>query len=521
MSAALFRSSPQKCRDRRERRDRMVTFAIVVGYLVLTLLVGFALKRRTGKDSTISKFFVADGGMALFPLTAMLFGDLIAASTTTGSAGTGYSTGIAGAWAIWGSSFGCLIFSLFFCKFFFEIRKTGAITEPEAFGIRFNQKIRYLVLVFTLIPLFIIFSTQITAASMYLTSMLSINETASTAVVVVLFFLMAMLGISGVAEMNKVHSFVIFFGIAFVSIVCLVHIGGPETLFNKLPASYFDPFANGVPTVLAQFLGSALGFSISVTSVNIGYSASSAKVAEQAHVIVAIVSAVFAFFPVTIGLTCAVSIDGIRPDTALYAMSSSISPELAGLAVMAVFAAIFSTGPWFLLATSKLVVRELYLPFKQSRGITVSEKKALRLSRVVIAAALLIAVPISTTNVSLLNSLMSASQIKSIAVVLLLFGLYWKRTTNAAGFLGLLVGGALSTVWYVLGAPFGVQPFWPGLAVSVATIVIGSLVTDGKPIADDYRSYEERLNKAIEKHERELREKDAVSETNVRKGVLS
>ncbi|MBO4365275.1 MAG: hypothetical protein J5804_03160, partial [Eggerthellaceae bacterium] len=177
----------------------MITFAMVVVYLTVTLGYGLISKKRAGKDKTVRNFFVSNGNMGLFVVSAMLFGDLIAASTTTGTAGTGYSTGFAALWGIWGSSFGCLIFAVCFCRFFFEIRKTGAITGPEAFGVRFDWKIRILVLIFTLIPLFIILSTQVTAASMYLASMLGIDEMLATVIIFLLFLGMALLGISGVA----------------------------------------------------------------------------------------------------------------------------------------------------------------------------------------------------------------------------------------------------------------------------------------------------------------------------------
>ena len=474
----------------------MITFAMVVVYLVITLGYGLYSKKKAGKDETVRNFFVSNGNMGLFVLSAMLFGDLIAASTTTGTAGTGYSTGFAALWGIWGSSFGCIVFAVCFCKFFFEIRKTGAITGPEAFGVRFGWGIRILVLIFTLIPLFIIFSTQITAASMYLSSMLGIPEAAATVAVFVLFLTMAMLGISGVAEMNKVHSFVIVFGLTFVCLVCINHVGGMETITATLPASYFDPFTNGVPTAIAQFLGGALGFAISVTSINSAYCAKDIKVAKQSQYIVAAISAVFAFAPTMIGLCAATSLSGIRADNALYLMSSSISPELAGLAVMAVFAAIFSTGPWFLLSTANLVVQELYVPIQKKRGKHVPDSVALKLSRWVIAITLVFAVAISGTNVSLLNSLMSASQIKAIAVIVLLFGVYWKRTSNMAGFVGLLVGGTLSTVWYILGTPFGIQPLWPGLISSIIIIVVGSLIASKDKISPDYIAYEKRLTAA-------------------------
>lgn len=479
----------------------MVTFVMVFVYLAATLAIGLIMGRRSGKDGTVRAFFVANGKMPLGAVTMMLFADLIAASTTTGTAGTGYSTGFAALWGIWGSSLGCIIFSVCFCKFFFEIRKTGAITGPEAFGIRFDRRIRYLVLIFTLIPLFIVFSTQVTAASMYLSSMLAIDNTVSTVVVSALFLVMALLGVTGIAEMNKVHALVLFFGLTFAAVACLHYVGGPQVLINELPASYFDPFVNGVPTVFAQFIGGALGFSISVTSVNIGYCAKDIKTAERSHAIVAALSALFAFAPAIVGLCAATCFDGIKADNALYMMTSLVSPEVAGLAVMAVFAAIFSTGPWFLLASAKLLVKELYIPIQESRGKRVTDRSALRMSRIAIAVALVLAVAISGSNVSLLNSLMSASQIKAMAVVLLLFGIYWKRTSNTAGFVGLLVGGTFSTVWYVLGNPFGIQPFWPGIVSSVAIIVIGSFVAVSGQISSDYTVYRKRLAEAQERFE--------------------
>ena len=91
---------------------------------------------------------------------------------------------------------------------------------------------------------------------------------------------------------------------------------------------------------------------------------------------------------------------------------------------------------------------------------------------------------------------MSAAQIKAISVVLLLFGIYWKRTTNRAGFFGLLVGGSLCTIWYVLGNPFGVQPLWIGLIVGSLIIVVGSLIECKQSISPDYIAFEKRVEKA-------------------------
>ncbi len=478
----------------------MITFGIVVAYLLGTYVLGYFFKRKAGaKDTTARKLFVADGNLPLFTVSALLFGDMIGASSETGTAGTGYSLGLAGGWGVWGSSFGCILFSVCFSAFFFRIRKTGITTGPEAYGLRFDQRIRYLVLVFTLIPLFILFSAQITAAVLYLSSMIEIDSAIATAIVFVLFLAMGMLGITGVAQMNKVHSFVIIFGLAFAAAACLYYVGGPETLTTQLPASYFNPFVAGPLTVAAQFFGSALGFSISVTSISIAYCAKSMKVAKQSHWIVAIVSSIFALFPLIIGLCGAVTFEGIRQDSVLFVMTNQISPVLSGIVLMAVFAAIFSTAPWFLLAMSNLVVEDMYVPYAQARGKEISQKKALIAARVVMCLVLVGAVLMSGQNTSLLDTLMGASQIKAIAAILLMVGIYWKRLTNTAGFLGLLIGGTISTVWYFMGYPFGIQPLWPGLIISLIVFVVGSFIGSKEKVSKDYENYETRLAEYPEK----------------------
>ena len=118
----------------------MIAFAIVFIYLLGTLAFGHRLNRKATKSTTVRAFFVADGALPLFAVSAMLFGDMIAGSSTTGTAGTGYSTGMAGGWAIWGSSFGCVLFSVCFSKFFFRIRPTGDHDGPRSLWAEVRQQ---------------------------------------------------------------------------------------------------------------------------------------------------------------------------------------------------------------------------------------------------------------------------------------------------------------------------------------------------------------------------------------------
>ena len=99
----------------------------------------------------------------------------------------------------------------------------------------------------------------------------------------------------------------------------------------------------------------------------------------------------------------------------------------------------------------------------------------------------------SGQNTSLLDTLMGASQIKAIAALLLMVGIYWKRITNVAAFVGLLGGGTTATVWYFLGYPFDVQPLWPGLIVAIGIFFIVSMATGEGKVSKDYLDFEKKL----------------------------
>ena len=77
---------------------------------------------------------------------------------------------------------------------------------------------------------------------------------------------------------------------------------------------------------------------------------------------------------------------------------------------------------------------------------------------------------------SILGQLTGATQIKSVASVILLISLYWKRVDRNSGFHSLLTGSVVAMGWHLAGNPFGIQPLWPSLAISLVLLVILTLL---------------------------------------------
>jgi len=58
-----------------------------------------------------------------------------------------------------------------------------------------------------------------------------------------------------------------------------------------------------------------------------------------------------------------------------------------------------------------------------------------------------------------------------------MLGLFWKKATSEADFWSLLVGGIGSVIWAALGSPFGLPPIYIAFPLTLAMMIIISLVT--------------------------------------------
>ncbi|GAI19013.1 unnamed protein product, partial [marine sediment metagenome] len=61
----------------------------------------------------------------------------------------------------------------------------------------------------------------------------------------------------------------------------------------------------------------------------------------------------------------------------------------------------------------------------------------------------------------------------------ILFGIYWKRATKMGCIISMVGGFITALVWMVIGNPFGIHGFIPGIIVGFILMVLVSLFTPG------------------------------------------
>tara|TARA_R110002096_G_scaffold310126_10_gene504722 strand:- start:5534 stop:7405 length:1872 start_codon:yes stop_codon:yes gene_type:complete len=206
------------------------------------------------------------------------------------------------------------------------------------------------------------------------------------------------------------------------------------------------------------------------------------------------------YFPLVIIFTCArVLLPGmeIHPDRVMPEMAAALTenagvPWLAGLLVAAPFAAVMSSVDSFLLLVSSGVVRDIY---QESINPNASEKQMKRLSYLVTVVVGLLGVIAVLHPPQFLQDLIvfASSGLGACFLMPMIFALYWPRTTSSGMVWGMLSGGAVVLLLYLVGycindrfgeyLLLGLHPFIWSVLVSTVFIVTLSLTGREPPAA--------------------------------------
>ena len=162
------------------------------------------------------------------------------------------------------------------------------------------------------------------------------------------------------------------------------------------------------------------------------------------------------------------------------AATAFLPPLLAGFACAGVLAASISSSDSYLLIAASAVSQNLY------RGVmkkNATEKQVLWVSRVTLLSITLIAMVIAWNSDSTIFGITSFAWAGFGAAFgpLMLFSLFWKRTTYAAAVAGVVSGAAMVFFWKLclnpLGGVWGVYCLLPAFVFSAVVIVAVSLCT--------------------------------------------
>lgn len=450
--------------------DDAFRHAVIVGsvalYIVLTSLLAFVLRSRTN-----AQYMVGGRSLPAVVIAVLLMSEFIGAKSTVGTAQEAFEKGMAASWSVLSASIGFLLLALFFAR---QIYTSQQHTISGIVEQRFGNGARIAVSLVMIYALLLVNVGNYISGAAALSQALGVSLTVSTFIVAAfssVYFVFG--GLKSIAYVTVLHSVLKLVGVGVLVAVAASLTGGLGPMQAKLPASYFTVTGDiGANTIFAWIIGT-LGAIFSTQY--IVQAIASNRSAEAARTSALIASALC----LPLGLALAFVGVGARflyPDQeSLYALPVFIAKMPVGWAALVTLSLVASalvSVSTVALATTALVMRDFYLPWRKPEGD--AELRATRCVALVVGLVPLLCVFV-TPNILELSFFTRALRL-SIAIIALV-GVYlpWLGSGRSA-VAALVTSGVATTAWYMLGNPFHIDNMYvaalaPALVLGVSHIV--------------------------------------------------
>ena len=171
--------------------------------------------------------------------------------------------------------------------------------------------------------------------------------------------------------------------------------------------------------------------------------------------------------------------------------TSSLPAILAGFVMAGILAATISSSDSYLLIAASAFAKNIYQGVFSKKA---SDKQVMLITRLTLLAIALIAIVIALDENSVIFKIVSFAWAGFGATFgpLMLFSLFWKRTTRAGAVAGMVSGATMVFVWKLciskLGGVFAIYELLPAFIISSIFIVVVSLITPApsEEICEDF-----------------------------------
>ena len=510
--------------------DNVQILSAMVVYMLVTVGIGVFYARKSNENT--ENYFL--GGRSLGPwITAMsaeasdMSGWLL-----MGLPGVAYWCGIAdAAWTAIGLAIGTYVNWLVVARRLrsYSIVAGDAITIPEFFSNRFKEKKKAIL---TIAALFILIFFTVYAASCFVTcgklfsSLFGFDyklmmllgalivilytllggflaESASDFIqaIVMIVALVVIFGTGTAAaggfgqiteNVKDIPGFLSFFGIAQPEVVDGVQqVAGGAPVFGEAGTYGFITILSclawglgyfGMPQVLLRFMAIRKSSEI--------------KKSRRIASIWCVISLAAAVFIGVIGrnLYPTELLTKSSAENIFILLSTRLLPPLlAGVVMAGILAATMSSSDSYLLIAASAFSKNIYQGVCKKDA---TDKQVMTMSRITLLVISAIGIVVALNENSVIFTIVSFAWAGFGATFgpLMLFSLFWKRTTRAGAIAGMVSGGATVFIWKLLlnplGGIFGIYELLPAFLVSCIVIVAVSLLTK-EPSEEIGREFEQ------------------------------
>ncbi len=511
--------------------DTLQIFIAMAVYMVIVIVIGLVYAKRANASS--ENYYL--GGRSLGPWVTAMSAEASDMSgwLLMGLPGVAYWCGLADAfWTAFGLAVGTYFNWLIVSKRLrrYSVRANNAITLPEFFSNRFHEKkkvISSLAAVFILI-FFAVYASScfVTCGKLFATLFDAPYIPMMILGAVFVLFYTILGGFLAESASDFMQGIVMFCALVIIVVVGTVNAGGLGAVVENAQSipGFAEFFGLATPTLGADGLqqvvngapvfGEARDYSLlsvfSMMAWGLGYfgmpqvllrfmairdekELTLSRRVAMIWVLISLAVAVFigimgrALFPTT-HLTASAA------ENIFITISTSFLPPIfAGFVMAGILAATISSSDSYLLIAASAFAKNIYQGVLKKKA---SDKQVMTMSRITLLVIAAFAIVIALDENSVIFNIVSFAWAGFGATFgpLMLFSLFWKRTTRSGAVAGMIGGAVTVFIWKLgiskLGGAFAIYELLPAFIVSAICIVVVSLLTakPSKEIEEDFEA---------------------------------
>ena len=457
----------------------MVTLdlAVLAIYLIGILGVGIWAQR---KATTQEDFLVAGRSVGPVLYAGTLAAVILGGGATVGGVKLGYLYGISGMWLVFMYGLGMVVMGVLLVP---RILQLKLFTLTELLERRYSRSARLAGgIVMAAYDLMIVVTGTI-AVGAVMEVIVGIPRTPSILLSSVVMVAYSVFGGMWSLTTTDIVQFVIkTIGVLFVLLpAAILHAGGLHGMHEKLPPEFFSLSHIGGVKIVSFFTLYFFGILIGQDGWQRVFTARSVKVARDGGIYVGLYCLAYAVAGAAIGAAGRAFLPPLAdPDLAFATIVNVVLPAgMRGLLLAACLSAIMSTASACLLASSTVLLEDVWLPTRRTKTIgSVTQTRVLTLALGILA----------TTIACLTTDVIAALTVAYDLLVGALFvpvmgAILWRRGTPAAALASIAVGGVAVVGLLLLRGIASDAPIYGGLGLSLA-VYLGMSLLSRSPVAD-------------------------------------
>jgi SSS family solute:Na+ symporter len=436
--------------------------AVLVAYLVGILGVGIWAQR---KAVTQEDFLVAGRSVGPFLYSGTMAAVILGGGATVGGVKLGYQYGISGMWLVFMYGISMIVVGVVLVP---RILQLKLYTIPELLERRYSPAARIAGGVVMAAYDLMVVVTGTIAVGAVMEVIVGIPRTPSilmSSVVMVAYSVFG--GMWSLTATDIVQFIIKTIGILMVMLpAAIMHAGGWQGMHANLPPGFFSLTNIGGAKILSFFTLYFLGMLIGQDGWQRVFTARSVKVARNGGIYVGLYCIVYAAAGATIGAAGRVFLPALSdPDLAFATIVNAVLPAgMRGLVLAASLAAIMSTASACLLATSTVLLEDVYLPLRKVVG-----SGSITQTRVLTFVLGVLATVIACLTVDVIGALTVAYDLLVGALFVPVIGaILWRRGTALAALLSITVSGTAVVALLCTDGINSDRPIYVGLGLSLA-----------------------------------------------------